>query len=201
MKVRDVHDPLARLVELLSELPGVGERTARRFASHLVHADPTYTEDLARALLELRGRLRECTTCGNISEEETCPICADTHRDATRLCIVSAVQDLQVIERSGAFRGRYFVLHGYIAPLEGLDPEDLDTDRLIALARQGVQEVILATNPTVEGDATAGYLAGLLRPLGVRITRIASGIQHGGELEYSDPVSVARALDKRSDYQ
>jgi recombination protein RecR len=201
MIVRDVHDPLERLVLLLTKLPGIGERTARRLAYHVLRAPTDYPEELARALIEIRGKLRECTSCGNISEDEVCPTCADPRRDATKLCVVTSIQDLTIIERSGAFNGRYFVLHGYVAPLEGLNPEDLDTDRLLALVRaNGVTEVILATNPTVEGDATAGYLAQKLRDLDVRITRIASGIQHGGEIEYSDPVSVARAIEKRGEY-
>jgi recombination protein RecR len=201
MIVRDVQDPLERLVRLLTKMPGIGERTARRLAFHVLRAPAEYPEDLAHALMEIRGTLLECTSCGNISEDEVCPICSDGSRDPKKLCIVASIQDLQVIERSGSYRGRYFVLHGYIAPLDGLNPEDLDTDRLLSLVRDnGVREVILATNPTVEGEATAGYLAQRLRDEGVRITRIASGIQHGAEIEYSDPVSVARAIDRRDEY-
>jgi recombination protein RecR len=201
MKFADVHDPLERLVKLLTRLPGVGERTARRLALFVLKSPPAYAEDLARALLEVQGKLRECSRCGNISEQDLCPLCSDNRRDATRLCVVSSMQDLTVIERSGAYHGRYHILDGCIAPLEGRGPDDLDTDRLVARIREeGTREVILATNPTVEGDATAGYLAGLLRELDVRVTRIASGIQHGGEIEYSDPVSVARAMDKRTEY-
>lgn len=201
MIVRDVHDPLERLVTLLTRLPGIGERTARRLAHHVLRAPGDYPEELAQALLEIRGKLKECSSCGNISEDDVCPICSDAGRNPTQICVVTSIQDLQIIERSGAYRGRYYVLHGYIAPLEGLNPEDLDTDRLLDLVRAGgVAEVILATNPTVEGDATAGYLAQRLRELDVRVTRIASGIQHGGEIEYSDPVSVARSIDKRSEF-
>jgi recombination protein RecR len=201
MKVRDVQDPLEKLVGLLTRLPGIGERTARRLAFHVMRSTDEYPEELARTLLEVRGKLVECTRCGNISEDEVCPLCADTTRDATRLCVVTSIQDLTAIERSGAFRGRYYVLHGYIAPLEGFNPEDLATDRLVERVREdGVCEVILATNPTVEGDATAGYIAGLMREMNVTVTRIASGIQHGGEIEYSDPVSVARAIEKRGEF-
>ena len=201
MIVRDVQDPLERLVKLLTKLPGIGERTARRLAFHVLRAPAEYPEDLAHALLEIRGKLRECTSCGNISEHEVCPLCSDGSRDPRKLCVVASIQDLQVIERSGCYRGRYFVLHGYVAPLDGLNPEDLDTDRLLSLVHDnGVSEVIIATNPTVEGEATAGYLAQRLRDEGIKITRIASGIQHGGEIEYSDPVSVARAIDRREEY-
>jgi recombination protein RecR len=201
MIVRDVQDPLERLVKLLTRLPGIGERTARRLAFHILRAPDEYPEDLARALMEMRGKLCECGRCGNISEHETCPVCSDTTRDSRKLCVVTSIQDLTTIERSGAYRGRYFVLHGYVAPLEGLNPEDLDTDRLLSLVQDDeVEEVILATNPTVEGDATAGYIASKLRSESVRITRIASGIQHGGEIEYSDPVSVARAMERRDEY-
>jgi recombination protein RecR len=201
MIVKEVHDPLEELVALLTHLPGVGERTARRLALHLMRAPTDYPEKLARALLELRGTLRECRLCGNLSDSETCPICADDRRESSSLCVVSSVQDLMTIERSGSYRGRYFVLYGYIAPLEGRGPDDLDVEKLLSLIdSEGVEEVILATNPTVEGEATAGYLADRLRPKGVRISRISSGIQHGGEIEYADPVSVASAMDKRRDY-
>lgn len=201
MIVRDVHDPLEKLVELLKCLPSIGERTARRLALHLLRAPTDYPEQLARALLELRGTLTECRLCGNLSDSETCPICSDPKRDPSSLCVVTSVQDLMTIERSGAFNGRYFVLYGYIAPLEGRGPEDLDLDRLMKVIRdEGAREVILATNPTVEGEATAGFLAQRLREEGVKISRIASGIQHGGEIEYSDPVSVARAIEKRRDF-
>jgi recombination protein RecR len=199
--VNEINDPLEMLVELLRKLPGIGERTARRLALHLMRSASDYPEKLARALLELRGTLRECQLCGNLSDSETCPICSDTRRDLSVMCVVCSVQDLMTIERSGAHRGRYFVLYGTIAPLEGRGPEDLDVDRLMdVVATQGVREVILATNPTVEGEATASYIAERLRDKNVTISRIASGIQHGGEIEYSDPVSVASAIEKRRDY-
>ncbi len=201
MQAREIHDPLEKLVDLLRRLPGIGERTAGRLALFFMRSPSDYPEQVARALLELRGTLRECRLCGNLSDSDLCPVCSDPRRDPTLLCIVTSVQDLMTIERSGAHRGRYFVLYGYIAPLEGKGPEDLDVSHLIEVVRtEGVKEVILATNPTVEGEATAGYLADRLRPEGVQISRIASGIQHGGEIEYSDPVSVARAIETRRTY-
>ncbi len=170
MMARDIEDPVDLLVQLLRKLPGVGERTAR-------------------------------TRCRNISRSEFCPVCSDEKRDRASLCIVGSVQDLLAIERSGAFRGRYYVLGGYIAPLDGHGPEDIDTGRIVRMvAEEGVDEVILATNPTVEGDATANFLAGALKDAGARITRIATGIQHGGEIEYADPVSVSRALGGRRQF-
>lgn len=201
MTTREVEDPIDRLVRLLRKLPGVGERTALRLAVHLVQAPAGQPEDLAHAILEIRGSLRECLRCRNISRSDLCPVCSDGKRDLALLCIVGSVQDLLAIERSGSFRGRYYVLGGYIAPLDGHGPEDIDTGRIIRLAvEDGAQEIILATNPTVEGDATANFLAAALKETGARITRIATGIQHGGEIEYADPVSLTRSLAGRREY-
>jgi recombination protein RecR len=191
-------DPLAALIQQLSRLPGVGEKTAARLAFHILRAPPSYAEELARAILDLRQRLRNCSVCCQLTESDPCAICSDPRRDASLLCVVALPQDLLAIERTGAFRGRYHVLHGVLSPLDGVGPDELRIDALLARLGTGeVQEVILATSPNVEGDATALYLARLIKPLGIRASRIASGVPIGGELEYADGVTLNRALEGR----
>jgi len=193
-------DPIRALAELLARLPGIGPRTAQRLVFHLLRTEPGYAAALGDAIAGLHARVRTCGNCGNVSGSDPCPVCADTRRSGDVLCIVASVQDLQAIERSAVHRGRYHVLPALLAPLEGVGPSDLPLDSLVARVRDDeVKEVILATPPTVEGEATALYVTGALRPLGVRVTRIASGIQYGGDLEYADPVTLGRALDGRRD--
>lgn len=191
-------DPISELVSLLSRLPGVGERTAVRFAYHVLGSPPEYAQALGSQLTELHARVRRCQRCHNYTSETLCRICKDPAREAHTLCVVARPQDVAALERGSAFRGRYFVLHGLLSPLDGMGPEALDLPGLLALVQQeGVREVILATPLSVEGEATALLLAQELRAHSVRATRIASGLPHGGELEYTDQVTLARALDGR----
>jgi len=195
----------ARVVaRLLERLPGVGERTAARYVLHLLAAEPALSTALAKALEELHERVRPCERCGNLAEVEPggppplCEICADSRRDSSLLCVVARVQDLSAIERSGAMRGRYFVLGKLVSPLEGVGPDDLPLDRLLArIAEDGVREVIVATPPSVDGEATALLLARELGSSGAQISRIASGVPHGSDLEFADQVTLGRAISGR----
>jgi recombination protein RecR len=193
---------LRQLVQQFARLPGVGEKTALRFTLHLVLGGQHVMEALALALNEARARLGPCEACGNIAEADpgarlVCAICADTRRDATLLCVVAKVQDLLAMERSGAMRGRYFVLGRLLSPLEGTGPDELPLERLRErIQQEQVTELVIATPPSVEGEATALHLA---REFGqnVRVTRIASGVPHGGDLEYADPITLGRAMTGR----
>ena len=191
-------DPIARLVEQLGRLPGIGEKTALRLAFHLLRADAAYARELAQAILDVKDRIRLCSTCCNLTETDPCPLCADPRRDARLLCVVAQPPDLLAIERTG-YRGRYHVLHGVLSPLDGIGPDDLRVAELLARleGERAPAEVILATSPNVEGEATALYLAKLCKPLGVRVTRIATGVPIGGELEYADQATLSRALESR----
>jgi recombination protein RecR len=194
--------PIARLIQQLGKLPGVGQKTAARLAFHILRAPAEDVSALAAAILELRQRIRFCSICWDFTEADPCGVCADARRDASIVCAVAQPQDLVAIERTGGFRGRYHVLHGVLSPLEGIGPEDLRVEELVRRcgggeAREAIQEVIVATNPSVEGEATAVYLAKLLRPLSVRVSRIATGVPMGGELEYADRLTLARAIEGR----
>jgi recombination protein RecR len=192
-------DPIRRLVQHLARLPGVGEKTAMRLAFHLVRAPKQQTRDLAQALLDLAERIRLCGVCAHVTEADPCAICADARRDPDVLCVVASPADLVAIDRGGHFRGRYHVLHGLLSPLEGIGPEDLRIAELIRRLGEGrVREVILATAASVEGEATAMYLARLIKPLEITVSRIATGLPVGGELEYSDQATIARALAGRA---
>jgi recombination protein RecR len=188
-------DPIARLQALLARLPGIGERTAQRLAFHILDAAPEYARDLAGALRDVGEKVKLCTTCCNLTEADPCSFCSDPRRDAKTLCVVESVPDLLAIERTHEYRGRYHVLHGALSPLEGIGPDRLKIKEL--LKRLPVDEVIIATDPDVEGEATALYLARLLRPLGARVTRIAQGVPMGGDLEYADQATLARAMAAR----
>lgn len=193
-------DPIAELMDLLSRLPGIGERTALRLAYHVLAAQPEYARALSDSLRDLHARVRRCDHCRNYTTETLCRICQDSHRDPSLLCVVARPQDLGALERSSVFRGRYYVLHGMLSPLDGMGPETLALEPLLRRIREdAVREVIVATPLSVEGEATALYVAQELRSLAVRCTRIASGLPHGGELEYTDQVTLARALDGRRD--
>ncbi|MBN1336544.1 MAG: recombination protein RecR [Deltaproteobacteria bacterium] len=191
-------DPLQRCVAALARFPGVGERTATRLAYWLLRMPPEVAEEIAAALVELRRNVVECEVCCDVSTRTPCSRCRDEHRDSSLICVVEHPQDVAAIERGGAFSGRYHVLHGAVSPLDGVLPEDL---RIAALLKRleggGVREVVLATDPDVEGDATALYLARLLKPLGLRVTRLAHGIPVGTEIEYADRASLARAVQNR----
>jgi recombination protein RecR len=196
-------DSLLHLIELLARLPGVGEKTAQRFALHLVADRSGTAQAMGEALRELGTRVKSCTRCGNIAEvdasgQATCGVCRDGRRDATLLCIVAKVQDLLAIERSGAMRGRYFVLGRLLSPLDGIGPDQLPLEQLFQrLGQDGVREVILATPPSVDGEATALLLARELTTRGVAISRIASGVPHGGDLEFADQITLGRAIEGR----
>lgn len=191
-------DPIRRLVQHLARLPGVGEKTATRLAFHMVRAPKQQTRDLAQALLELADRIRLCSVCANVTEADPCAICSDARREDDVLCVVASPADLVAIDRGGSFRGKYHVLHGLLSPLEGIGPEDLRIGELMRRLSGPVREVILATSASVEGEATAMYLARLVKPLGITVSRIATGLPVGGELEYSDQATIARALAGRA---
>ncbi|HEX2191122.1 MAG TPA: recombination mediator RecR [Longimicrobiaceae bacterium] len=183
----------------LSRLPGIGRKTALRLTFHLLKAPPEEAQRLARAITAVRERVRACARCGNLSERETCEICESPRRDATVLCVVEEASDIGAIERTGEFRGTYHVLGGHLSPLDGVGPAELNIEPLLGRlgAGSGVREVVVATNPSVEGEATALYLHKLIAPLGVRVTRIARGLPVGGDLEYADGVTIAEALNAR----
>ena len=190
--------PIARLVEELSRLPGVGPKTAQRLAFHLLKVPPEDARSLAEAIVEAREKVTFCVRCFNFAQGDLCEYCADSRRDPALVCVVERPQDIVAVERTGEFRGLYHVLGGAISPIDGIGPEELRIRELLErVRRDGVREVIVATNPRVEGEATAVYLAGILKPLGVRATRIASGLPVGGDLEYADEVTLGRALKGR----
>jgi recombination protein RecR len=190
-------DPILDLVRLLARLPGIGERTATRLAYHVLANDAEYAAALGEAIAHIHERVRRCEECGNFCAGVRCRICEDPRRDERILCVVARVPDLDAIEKSHSFGGRYYVLHRLLAPLDGVGPDDLPLDELVERVKKGVTEVVVATPLSVEGEATALYVAQVLRPLGVRVSRIASGIPHGGELEFADQVTVGRAFQGR----
>ncbi|MGQ9532225.1 MAG: recombination mediator RecR [Desulfotomaculales bacterium] len=192
--------PVARLAEELGKLPGIGPKTAQRLAFYLLKADPAVVQNLARVLLETREAIRYCSRCCNFTDTDPCSLCRDPQRDHTILCVVEEPRDVAALEKAGSFRGLYHVLHGTISPLEGRGPEDLTVRALLArLEKAEVREVILATGADVEGDATALYLARLIKPLGLKVTRLAHGLPVGADLEYADGLTLSRALEGRQE--
>jgi recombination protein RecR len=203
-------DPIRRLVQELARLPGIGEKTATRLAFHLIRSNRQQVRDLAQALLDATDKIRLCSVCMNMTEDDPCLLCTDTRRDAEVICVVATPSDLIAIDRGGHFRGRYHVLHGLLSPLEGIGPDDLRIAELVrrlgaapagapgGIPGGAVREVIIATSPSVDGEATAMYIARTLKPLGVTVSRIATGLPVGGELEYSDQATIARALAGRA---
>ena len=190
--------PVQALIDELGRLPGVGPKSAQRIAYYLLKAAPEDANRLAQAIIEAKARVSWCRRCFNIAEGELCAYCRDDRRDPSLLCVVEEPRDIVAVERTHEFSGRYHVLQGAISPIEGVGPEQLRVKELIRrVGEEGVQEAILATNPNIEGEATAMYLAKLLKPLGVRVTRIASGLPVGGDLEYADEVTLSKALEGR----
>ncbi|EKP94745.1 MULTISPECIES: recombination mediator RecR [Thermaerobacter] len=194
------HAPaFARLIAELEKLPGIGPKTAQRLAYHLLFRPQEEVRALAEAMVQARASVRYCSVCANLTDRDPCPVCRDPGRDPRVICVVEQPRDVVAMERTREFRGRYHVLHGVISPMDGVGPEQLRVRELLARLRQDppVEEVILATNPTVEGEATALYLARLIKPLGIRVTRIARGVPEGGDLEYVDELTLTRALQGR----
>ena len=193
-------EPVARLIEELQKLPGVGPKSAQRMTFFLLKRPADEVGELSAALTALKTRIVHCSRCFNVTEEDPCRICGDPARDARSLCVVEEPNDLLAVERTGEFKGRYHVLMGALSPLDGIGPEDIRVRELLhRLDGEGLDEVILATNPSVEGEATAIYLAKLLKPLGLRVTRIARGLPVGGDLEYADEVTLSKALEGRKE--
>jgi recombination protein RecR len=194
--------PVQSLVDELGRLPGIGPKSAQRIAFYLLKAAPEDAKRLAKAVVEAKERVSWCRRCFNFAEGELCVYCRDDRRDPSLLCVVEEPRDIVAVERTQEYRGSYHVLLGAISPIEGIGPEQLKVKELLArVADEGVQEVILATNPNIEGEATALYLAQLLKPLGLRVTRIASGLPVGGDLEYADEVTLGRALEGRREVE
>lgn len=191
-------NPIDRLIHALGKLPGIGQKSATRLAFHILRVSTEQVRELAEALISVKSTMRLCSECLTFTPDDPCPICRDPRRDRGAICVVEKPADLLAIEQTGVYRGTYHILHGTLSPLEGVGPDDLKIGELLArLKRALAHEVIVATNPTVEGEATATYLAGLIKPLGVRMTRIASGIPLGGEVEYTSPQTLALALQSR----
>ncbi|MCM1546324.1 MAG: recombination mediator RecR [Clostridiales bacterium] len=188
-------EPIGRLINQFTKLPGVGKKTAQRYAYKIIDMSPEDAKQFAESILDCKKKVRYCSVCGNFSEEETCDICK--RRDHGVICVVKEPKDVIALEKLREFKGVYHVLHGVISPMDGIGPNDIRIKELLARVGGGVSEVIIATNPDVEGDATAMYIAKLLKPLGVTVTRIAHGIPIGGEIEYTDEVTLSRAFIER----
>jgi recombination protein RecR len=194
----DLAAPLAQLIQEVKRLPGIGQKSAQRIAFHILRASREDVERLSRALLEVKDKLGLCEQCNNISDAALCPYCRDTSRDPSCICVVEEPHNILPIETTRQYRGLYHVLHGALSPLRGVGPEQLRIKNLLTRLQSGqVQEIILATNPTVEGEATAAYLSRLLKPLGLRVTRIAMGIPVGSDLEFADEVTISKSLENR----
>jgi len=189
--------PIARLIEHFRRLPGIGPKSAARLAYHVLKMDKSQVEALVQAIVEAKGRVGYCTRCFDLTDIDPCPICRSEGRDKSIVCVVGDPKDVTAMERTREFKGLYHVLHGALSPLEGVGPDDIKIKELLSRISQGVQEVIMATNPNVEGEATAMYIAKLLKPLGVKVTRIAHGLPVGGDLEYADEVTLSKALENR----
>ena len=193
--------PLARLISELSRLPGIGNKTAQRLAFHILSLPDAEAESLSASIREAKKTMRYCSVCGNLTDQDPCRICSDKSRRDDILCVVESPQDVMAMERIREYNGRYHVLNGVISPMEGIGPGDINLKQLILRLQQHeeVKEVILATNPNIEGEATAMYIARLLKPSGIRVTRIAHGLPVGGDLEYADEVTLLKAVEGRTD--
>lgn len=190
--------PLNRLINELSRLPGIGGKTAQRLAFHILGTDEKEAQNLADAILSAKRDMRYCSVCGNLTDEDPCKICKDPSRDDGVICVVESPRDVVAMERIKEYKGRYHVLHGVISPMEGIGPEDINLKQLILRLRDSdVEELILATNPNIEGEATAMYISRLVKPSGIKVSRIAHGIPVGGDLEYTDEVTLLKAMEGR----
>lgn len=190
--------PLARLIEAFEKLPGIGHKTAQRLAFHVLNAPKEEAQNFAAALLEAKEKIHYCSVCQNLTDDDICEICSSTKRDRTVICVVESVRDLLAMERTKEYRGMYHVLHGALSPLDGIGPDDLKIrELLVRLSKEPIEELIMATNSNVEGDATAMYLCKLVQPFNVKVTKIAHGIPVGGDLEYADEMTLAMALEGR----
>jgi len=194
-------EPIARLIEAFHKLPGIGPKSAQRLAYHILRTSEQDAVALATAIQDVKQRIVLCSVCMNITESDPCALCGDARRDPTIICVVEQPLDILAVERTGAFRGRYHVLHGVLNPMDGIGPEDLRVRELLSRVQSGeVKEVIMATNSSLEGEATSMYVQRLLSPLGVRVTRLARGLPTGADLEYTDDVTLSRALEGRQDF-
>ena len=193
--------PIILLAEQFARLPGIGMKTAQRLACHVTSMTDNEVNDFAEALMNVKKKVRLCSVCQNMTDREVCPVCSDTRRDRKIICVVEGPKDVTAIERTGEFNGLYHVLHGLISPIDGITPDKLRIKELIARIQSDpeINEIIMATNPTVEGDATAMYISRLLKPSGIRVTRLAFGLPVGGILEYADEVTLFRALENRNE--
>lgn len=191
-------EPIIRLIKEFSKLPGVGEKTASRFAFYVLNTNKEYVQKLVKSLIDVKEKIMLCTSCFNLSDKNPCSICSDATRRDNIICVVEDIKDMAAIEKMGGFKGRYHILHGTLSPLKGIGPEDIKVNELIDRVRQGVvEEIILATNSDMDGEATALYITRLLKLVGVRVTRIATGIPVGSDLEYIDGATLGRAMEGR----
>lgn len=191
-------EPIDRLINEFSKLPGIGRKTAQRLAFHVINMDIRDVTGLSKALVDVKNEIKYCSVCCNISDTEVCPICANSHRDPSTICVVEDPRDVAAMERTKDYSGRYHVLNGVISPMDGIEPDMLNIKELISRLGDGsVKEIIMATNPTIEGEATAMYISRLVKPMGIKVTRIAHGLPVGGDLEYADDVTISKALEGR----
>lgn len=191
-------EPIDRLINEFSKLPGIGRKTAQRLAFHVINMNSEDVSGLSKALMDVKKEIKYCKICCNISDSDICPICANSHRDLSVICVVEDPRDVAAMERTKDFNGKYHVLNGVISPMDGIGPDMLNIKELIARLGDGsIKEIIMATNPTIEGEATAMYISRLVKPMGIKVTRIAHGLPVGGDLEYADDVTISKALEGR----
>ncbi len=191
-------EPIDRLINEFSKLPGIGRKTAQRLAFHVINMNSEDVSGLSKALMDVKKEIKYCKICCNISDSDICPICANSHRDSSVICVVEDPRDVAAMERTKDFNGKYHVLNGVISPMDGIGPDMLNIKELIARLGDGsIKEIIMATNPTIEGEATAMYISRLVKPMGIKVTRIAHGLPVGGDLEYADDVTISKALEGR----
>jgi len=197
----NVAEPINQLIKKLAKFPGVGEKTASRLALYIIRCSKEEAQDLARSIINVKEKITLCSVCYNLTDQNPCKFCKDERRDKEVICVVEEPHDLIALEGSGEFKGRYHVLHGVISPLDGITPDDIKINELMKrLEGERVKEVIIATNPTTNGNATALYLSKMIKPLGIKVTRIAQGIPIGGDIEYTDEVTLRKALEGRKDF-